>query len=319
MDLLRQTPFNFSLSYKGLTNSTSYLLEIYSSTSETLFSVAVTSSASGVVSYTLPASFQKYDGTYSLYIYTVDADGKADETVIIDTLYIYRPYVNPITLAEGTSCDAAEYTELEKTARFIINTLVGGFYYELGPVQMSGLGTDYLSLPKRATKINYVYENNVKVYDRLTPITGQYTYSVSPDRTALTIAVSGQYNKASSKPVSLPVAASDSFMLYGDNYDQVLALTELRGASFFSKGFNYIVYGEWGYPVVPEEIKEATRLLIDDIKCGRLDYVKRYVKEYETDQFKVKYGEFASRGSGNLIVDKIIEKYSIPISNMGVL
>jgi len=319
MDLLRQTPFIFSLSYKELSASTNYMLEIYSGYGETLYSSVIASSASGVISYTLPAAFQKYDATYPLYIYTIDAEGLADETVVIDTLYVYRPYINPITLAEGTDCDTAEYAELEKTARFIIDTLVGGFYYELGPVEISGLGADYLPLPKRANRVNYVYQNNVKIYDRLTPITGQYTYLLSPDKTALTVSITGEYNKAVSKPVSLPVAPSDSFMLYGDNYDQVLALTELRGSSFFSKGFNYTIYGEWGYAVVPQEIKEAARLLIDDIKCGRLDYVKRYVTEYETDQFRVKYGDLASSGSGNLIVDKIIQRYSIPISRMGVL
>jgi hypothetical protein len=268
--------------------------------------------------YELPTTFEKYDETYSLYIYTLDVDDEPDETVVIDNLYIYRPYINPLTLAD-IECDQEEYINLERTARQIINTLVGGFYYTKGEVETVGLGADYLPLPKRANKINAVYENNQKVYDRIDPITGQYTYVLSPDKTSMTISVSGNYNRQQSKPVSLPVGASDSFMLYGDDYDQVLALTEIKGPSLFPKDWDYTVYGEWGWPVVPQDIKDATKMLMDDMKCGKLSYIQKYVTEYETDQFRVKYSDLSIRGTGNLLVDKILENYSIPIYRLGVI
>jgi hypothetical protein len=319
MDLLRQTPFNFSISFSVPSISTDYILEIYGNSGSAIVSEVLTSSVSGVITYELPMGFQKYDGSYPVYIYTIDVDDLADETVVIDTLYIYRPYINPITLSTGTDCDAAEYTQLEKTARFILDTLVGGFYYESKAIELTGLGLDYLPLPKKASRINYVYQNNVAVYNRLVPLSGQYTYLISPDKTSLTIDLVGEYNKKESRSVQLPMAASDSLMLSSENYDQVISLTNGGGSSFFPKGADFTIYGEWGWPVVPQEIKEATRILIDDIKCGRLAYVSRYVTEYETDQFRVKYGDLASSGSGNLIVDKIIQKYSIPIYRLGVL
>ena len=171
----------------------------------------------------------------------------------------------------------------------------------------------------QTNRINQVYENNVKVYDRITPISGQYTYVLTPDKTGLTIQVSDSYNRAQSKPTHLPIAASDSFMLYGDNYDQVTMLTEIKGASMFPKDWDYIVYGEFGWPVVPQDIKDATNMLIEDIKCGKLSYVTKYISEYETDQFRVKYNDLALKGSGNLLVDRILQNYSIPIYRIGVL
>jgi len=319
MDLLRQTPFNFSISFSVPSESTDHLLEIYGSQGNAIVSEVLTSSASGVITYELPLGFQKYDDSYPVYVYTIGADDLADETVVIDTLYIYRPYIDPITSSEGTDCDAAEYAQLEKTARFIIDTLVGGFYYESKAIELTGLGLDYLPLPKKANRVNHVYQNNVAVYNRLVPLSGQDTYLISPDKTSLTIDLVGEYNKKESRGVRLPMAASDSLMLSSENYDQAISLTGTNSGSFFPKGADFIVYGEWGWPVVPQEIKEATRILVDDIKCGRLAYVSRYVTEYETDQFRIKYGDLASRGSGNLIVDKIIQKYSIPIYRIGVL
>jgi hypothetical protein len=71
--------------------------------------------------------------------------------------------------------------------------------------------------------------------------------------------------------------------------------------------------------VVPQDIKDATNMLIEDIKCGKLSYVTKYISEYETDQFRVKYNDLALKGSGNLLVDRILQNYSIPIYRIGVL
>lgn len=320
MNILRQPPFPLEVSYDGLEASTEYIIEIYDDHNFLVQSEIVTSDGAGVISYELPSDFQNYDETYSLNIYTVDIDDQPDETVIIDSLYIYRPYINPLTLGDD-SCDQEEYILLERTARQIIDTMVGGFYYTRGEMETTGLGADYLPLFKRANKVNQVYENNIKVYDRITPIDGQYTYVLSPDKTALTIQVSDtqDYNKLQSKPVHLPVAASDSFMLYGDDYDAVLALTEIKGSAMFPKDWDYTVYGEWGWAVVPQDIKDATKMLINDLKCGKLSYVQKYITEYQTDQFRVKYSDLSLKGTGNLLVDKILENYAIPIYRLGVI
>ncbi len=318
MNILRQTPFPLEVSYGGLDANTDYALEIYDDHTNLELSVVVTSDNTGTVLYELPTIYQKYDGTYSLYIYTLDLNDEPDETVVIDTLYIYRPYVNPLSLADD-DCDDEEYINLERTARQIIDTLVGGFYYTKSEIETVGLGADYLPLSRRANKINAVYENNVKVYDRIDPISGQHTYILSPDKTAMTIYISEDYNRLQSKSVHLPIGASDSFMFYGDDYDAVQALTEIKGAGLFPKDWDYTVYGEWGWPVVPQDIKDATMMLINDLQCGKLSYAQKYITEYQTDQFKIKYSDLSLKGTGNLLVDKILENYSIPIYRLGVI
>ena len=59
----------------------------------------------------------------------------------------------------------------------------------------------------------------------------------------------------------------------------------------FSEGTDYIILLETGYKVVPIDIQDATKLLVEDIRCGKLDYYKRYIKNYSTDQFKIQYAK----------------------------
>lgn len=320
MDILRQPPFPLQVQYDGLDSDTEYLLEIYDDHSNLVLSEVVESDGSGTILYELTGDFEKYDESYALYIYSLDLNSDPDVTMVIDNLYIMRPYINPLSLAE-TPGEEEEYILLERTARQIIDTLVGGFYYQKGELETVGIGADYLPLPRRANKIDVVYENNVKVYDRLDPINGQHTYIITPDKTAMTIQVSASttYNRMQSKSVHLPIAASDSFMFYDDNYDAIVALTEIKGASMFPKDWDYTVYGQWGWPVVPQDIRDATKMLINDLKCNALTYVNKYITEYETDQFRVKYGDLSTKGTGNLLVDKILEAYSIPLYKLGVL
>lgn len=320
MNLLRQPPFPLEIFYEELDSNTDYLLEIYDDHTFLQISETVTSNINGEITYELPSHFEKYDETYSVQIYSLDAEDEPDQTVVMDNLYIYRPYLNPLTLEENLDeVDQQVYVDLERSARQIIDTLVGGFYYTQGEIETSGLGADYLPLSKRANRINQVYENNVKIYDRLNPIAGQHTYVLSPDKTALTVYVEGSYNRQQSKQVRLPIGASDSFMLYGDDYDQILSLTEIKGPSLFPKNWSYTVYGDFGWSVVPQDIKDATMILLNDIKDGRLDYIIKYISEYQTDQFKLKYSDLSLKGSGNLLVDKILQNYSIPIYRLGVI
>lgn len=320
MNILRQPPFPLEISYDGLDPSTDYILEIYDDHNALVQSEILETNNLGVLYYSLPQSFQNFDETYSLSIYTIDLNDNPDEAVVIDSLYIYRPYINFLALSD-ICYDEEEYVILERTARQIIDTLVGGFYYYRTQIETVGLGADYLPLSRRANKINQIYENNVKIYDRINPISGQHTYILSPDKTAITLEINDtqSYNRMQSRPVRMPIAASDSIMLYGDDYDAVLSLTEIKGPSIFPKDYDYTIYGEWGWSVVPQDIKDATRMLISDLKCGKLSYIQKYVTEYETDQFKVKYSDLSLRGTGNLLVDKILENYSIPIYRLGVL
>jgi hypothetical protein len=93
----------------------------------------------------------------------------------------------------------------------------------------------------------------------------------------------------------------------------------LKAGVVFNGGTDYIVYGESGYKVVPADITDATKMLMYDIECGKLEYFKRYIIDYSTDQFKIKMDSSALAGTGNILVDKILNKYINDVRKPGVL
>lgn len=320
MIVLRQpSSFPITLEYGGLSSSTDYSLRIYDDNAVMLYSYDVTSDSSGTVSQAIDQSFEKYDSEYVVYVYSLDGEGEPEDTVVIDNLVIKRPYVNPLGLGDTYEEDVeAQYNE--RVARAIIDSITGGFYYTYDTIEITGLGGDYLPVPGRINRINHVYKNNMLVYNRFASASVvQDQYIITSDNAAITIKQEGLYNRSQSKPVDLPLAASDSFNLYNDSDDPIAALTKVKEFDLFAKDYDFIVVGEFGYPVVPNDIQEATRMLISDLECGKLEYIDKYITEYKTDQFTVKYSDMAWKGTGNRIVDEILQSYTNNFYKLGVI
>lgn len=131
-------------------------------------------------------------------------------------------------------------------------------------------------------------------------------YVFTPDQTALTLQYTGELNRRESTPANFPAGSSDYIGL-------------VYGGSGFATGNDYTIVGEDGYIMVPSDIKKATEMIVEDIECGKLDYYKRYINSYNTDQFKVGFEKAVFEGTGNILVDKILSKYMKTITHPGVL
>jgi hypothetical protein len=249
--------------------------------------------AGDVFSISLPG---KYDGSYRIEI----TDSLDSDTVLLDEIYeLVRPYVNPSSLGQ-TASEIAEYVRYEELARAIIDSIIPeGFYYKKKVLETVGLGADYLPLWIDAKKILAVYENNVLVTDR--------TYKITNDKTAITQAASDAVNRHEQAPSIIPAAMSD------------IIDANIPALTGFPNGYDYIFVLESGYPAVPSDVVKAATLLIDDIKCGRIDYYQRYITSYNTDQFRLQFDKRMFEGTGNIVVDKILSKYAKSITRLGVL
>lgn len=318
MELLRVTPYPLIASYDVDEANSEYFFIIRENDSdEIVFEDSITSNASSIVNIELPEIFSKYDEEYHLAIRKEDAQG---ELVVEDNLSIVRPYVNPNKLGT-TASEIAEYRKYERLARAIIDSVTGGFYFKLDDIKTVGDGTDYIPLWDRVYRLLAVYKNGTLVYDYTEdpPALDEYNYFITIDKTAITarpLGYTGDINRAESAPVGLPIAESDSFEVFGEQDGAVLALK--RGV-FFYKGVDYVFEVEVGYNIVPFDIQEATTMLIDDIKCGKLEYFKRYIVNYSTDQYRIQMDKSAFEGTGNILVDKILDKYVTSVKKPGVL
>jgi hypothetical protein len=303
MEILRVPPY-LDVSFEALTIPAGFtnaefkvIVTDMADLSET--STTSTKSTGQKLNVILPGA---YDNSYRVRVFTPDSSILLDETV-----ELFRPYVDPATKAELPS-EIAAYAAKEELARAVIDSIVpDGFYIKKVVLDTTGLGLDYLPLWVDAKKILKVYENNVLVFDYLTPETSRTLYKISDDKTSIIEDYVGTFNRREGAPQELPASPSD----YVD-----LAYFGSRG---FPHTYDYKIVLEAGVYAVPSDIARATELLIDDIECGKLEYYKRYVSSYNTDQFRIQFDSQSFEGTGNLIVDKILSKYIKSIRKIGVL
>jgi hypothetical protein len=328
MQILRLPPYPLTISYDVPLPNTDYILVINESARNVNdITESIVSTAGSKLEYTLPDQFNSYDESYYLAIYE-DVEGLPGDIVVEDNLEIMRPYVNPTTLAttlgSGTATEINDYIKYEGLARAIIDSIVpGGFYYERSWYETNGNGTDYLPIWDRVYKIVKGYENNELVWDTDDDpqALGQWNYLLTKDKTAIikewNQQMTDSYIRAVGTPKGVPLGESDSIYLY-DTEDSTVTLAVAPGVTF-PVTFNYLFSLETGYKVVPYDIQDATMMLIDDIKCGKMEYHKRYILDYSTDQYKIKIDKSALDGTGNILVDKIIQKYITNFGTPGVL
>lgn len=323
MQLLRIPPYPLSISYKVSFPSADHLLVIKESSRDVvLIEEVVTSTASALLMFELTEFFSKYDDSYRLEIYEYP-ESEIGDLIVEDNLEIMRPYVDPKTLGT-TASEIAEYTKWEGIARAIIDSQVpGGFYYERKWYEVVGNNNDFMPIWDRVYAISKVYENNRLVWDiddEDGPALGDWNYLLTKDKTSIIKEWKdgqGEFIRLVGNPIGTPMGYSDSLDLY-DSEDSPNTLSVIPGVTF-PMGWNYLFALLAGYKVVPYDIYDATNMLIEDLKCGKLDYYKRYIVNYSTDQFKVQIDKSSFDGTGNILVDKIINKYITNVGKPGVL
>jgi hypothetical protein len=328
MQILRLAPYPLSVTYDVPTASTEYVLVIKENSRDVVIvEDQITSNTSAKIVFTLPDYFNSYDDSYRLAIYEDDSVDEDEiiygDIVVEDNLEIMRPYVDPSSLGT-TGSEIAEYTALEGMARAIIDSIVPkGFYYEVSWYEPVGNNNDFMSLWDRTYKILKVYENNQLVWDTSDPngpALGDWNYFITKDKTAIIkewVQQNGSHIRLTGNPVGVPLGFSDGLSLY-DSSDDGSTLAIIPGVTF-PMGWNYLFQLETGYKVIPYDIKDATMMLIEDLKCGKLDYHNRSVTRYSTDQYRIEIDKSALEGTGNLLVDKILNKYITNIGKPGVL
>lgn len=133
-------------------------------------------------------------------------------------------------------------------------------------------------------------------------------FVITQGNSAIMKAQTGTYNRMEQKPLVLPMA-------YGDVGPYGL----VSGNPAFPNGYDYTFILDVGYKAIPPDVEWAAKELIEDLKCDRNPYYKRFVTEYSTDQFDIKYAKAFLGGTGNNIVDKILDGYKGNVIKPGIL
>jgi hypothetical protein len=302
METLRVPPYPLTTTWTLPIANYEYIQYVEDLVDHSVIEESVTSDANGVVLYTLPLEKVQFDRKFLIRFY----DTEHQHILYEDNLDVIRPYVDPNSYSDISS-EIKEYQMFELIARSVIdNYITDGFYNTKSIIQKVGSGTDYFALWKDVNKVLKVYENNELVYDSEDIENSIYNFVITLDNSAIMRVINERSNRHESIPITLPAASGD--------------LTPWGGGQVsFPVGFDYIFICDAGYKTVPADVEVATKMLIEDIKCGKLDYFKRYVTRYDTDQFKIEFDKVAFEGSGNILVDKILDKYRNNILRPGLL
>ena len=303
MEIMRVPPYPLTTTWNLPIANYTYVQYVEDLIDHSVVETEVTSDANGVVEYVLPLEKVQFDRKFLMRFY----DTEHEHILYEENLDVIRPYVDPSKLGT-TASEIAEYQMLELVARSLIDTYVNdGFYNHKQIVQTVGQGTDYFSLWDDTNRVLKAYENNVLVYDIDTPDDNMYDYIVTLDNSAIQRVVNDNYNRAESTPGTYLPA-------YGD-----LGNVGSSRTVDFPKGYDYTFILDTGFKAIPADVEYATKVLIEDLKCGKLDYYKRYVTGYNTDQFRIQFDKSVLDGTGNMLVDKILDKYVMTIVKPGIL
>lgn len=303
MEILRLPPYPIYTKWDVPAPNTQYKLYIEDLVDHSVQNLTVTSDSSSQITYTVTQEKAQFDRKFLFRILSMSGQ------IILDSnLDVLRPYIDYRTLGTMAS-EIEEYKILEMVARGLIDAVVtDGFYNEKHIVEVAGNGSDYMPIWEDLNKVLKVYRDNVLIYDvdAEDPVDNEAVYTVTLDNSAIIRVENDKYDRLQSAPLTLPGAIGDIGYVGG-----------FYGV--FPKGCDFLFVLDIGYKAVPPDIEYATKLLIEDLKCGKLDYYKRYVTSYDTDQYKVQFDKSVLDGTGNMIVDKILSKYAKNITKIGMI
>jgi len=303
MEVLRVPPYPLTTTWTLPIPNYEYVVHVEDLVDHSVEETNISSDVNGKLVYTLPLDKVQYDRNFLIKFY----DTEHEHTLYEENLDIIRPYVDPSKLG-STASEIQEYKTLEMVARSIIDTIItDGFYNSKHIVQRSADGSDYFSIWESANRVLKVYENNALVYDIDTPETNEFNFRVTYDNSAIERVIAERFNRSEQGAQQYPRA-------FGD-----LGYSAGSIAVGFPKGWDYTFILDSGYKAVPADVEYATKLLIEDLKCGKLDYYTRYVSSYNSDQFRIQFDKKLFEGTGNMIVDKILDKYAVTIPKPGLI
>lgn len=195
-----------------------------------------------------------------------------------------------ITPADINYHSITDIQNAEKIARTIIDGYTGlKFYLRYGSQEMFGVGSDAIQLIERMTSIDKMYENGVLVIDNtVTPAYNQFGYGIELTQTGY---VARLLNPGWD-------------VRYDDQVD-----TNILYYGKFRDGARYKFVGDIGYKYVPEDIKQASMLLIGDLISNDYAWRNKYLNKINLSEISFEMSKGAFNGTGNVIVDNILDQY----------
>jgi hypothetical protein len=277
---------------------------------EVLFADEATDAAGNTWTFELSSDICKYDRKLRIGIEILDygtpsgvssVGSNGSYTTDFLDISLVRPYVTADELAEelgltivsGTPATTSEVKRTtlerwERQARMFINSKID---------EKIRLQYKTISVVGEDTDVLYLDGYRIESYDKIVK-DDEVVYDSQEDIDLLNYTLVVTKSKLQLKP-SLP----------GYNLDEGKAMSALADPGYFERGSIYSVRGEYGWKNVPESIREATIILVDDMRCNDWSYRNKGLKSIKNDSFDIEFNDVIFSGTGNLLVDSLISEF----------
>lgn len=291
MEVLRSNGQVPTVSFSGLVPSAAYTLSYTDMINDLEFSDETTATTSGEATFTLDNRYANYDGLLDAVVINY-----LDEEVVTTNIDVVRSYVSNLSaLSTSLNKSLSATKDIERTARYIIDSEVSrGFGFVRKEKEVVGNGSDFLVINEKIHKLYKVYENGTLLYDS-TSNNNEVNFAISKDKTSI-VPVESEQNKT-----EYPAVWRDRYL-----------------SRTFADGYDYVIDADYGYKVVPQDIQEAAELLCSDLSSDSMKYLNKYIESFDNEDFKIKFAKNFNASTGNMIVDRILNKYKNDI-RAGVL
>ncbi len=220
-------------------------------------------------------------------------------------LYVVTPYVDYAQALEylrigndQSDPNYKTYDEIasaERYARKVIENYTGQeFYSYTDTCSVYGIDSDVLMLPSRIQSLYKLYANDILLEDNINNI-DNWNYKVDVTESGFSLRINRANmldNTVYTANGMVPPSINDS-------------------SGMFKRGVRYTVFGNFGWPNVPDEVELAAIELMKDYFSKDNMWRNKYVNKISTFDWDFEYGSGSTSGTGNLYADQLLSEYVV--------
>lgn len=229
-----------------------------------------------------------------------------------DYFYVVTPYLSVSDIKdELPNATDEECRKVERGVRHIIESHTGQkFGFSTKTLTVEGHGESALRLP-----------------ERLLNITGLSTLTSGLDTLGTIIVSDGWYLKKGWTDVLNDIPSDATYWTGFDpdndvspgepgyekqSHGHVIHAPGSAGTpTAWKNDYPFKITGDWGYHTVPQKVREAARLLVNDYACSEAQYRDRFLKRVDAADWKLEFDGLAYSGTGNARADQLLSEYVI--------
>lgn len=248
----------------------------------------------GFYTAVIPLFLCQFDST--LYIdydvtYLEPANGQTYTVSKVQPVNIVTPILTKAEIkAVWETATNAEVVTIEKAVRHVIQAYTGQeFGRYIGTLPARGTGGVLLGLPRRLLSLDEFNGSGVN----------QANFTIENDGYSLRHDAFG-----------VPPVKADYYGLHQHVGGVIHNPNHVKWQRWVD-GRTYDITGHWGWEAVPDTVKEAAKLLVNDYACADAQYRDRYLVSMTAADWRIQFYSGAYLRTGNVRADQLLSDYVV--------